>query len=224
MPQIILVHGLWMNGVEMMLLRYRLRRLGYQVTQFSYRSRGQTLLQNAARLNKLADTVSQVQCQQAGNRHDALHFVAHSLGGLLVRQLFHNYPQQCFGRVVTLGTPHQGSVVVRRLSRYRLWRPLFGESLHGLLGDVPSWHSNHEIGVLAGSLSVGVGSIIFRLPRPNDGAVVLAETPLDGMTDYKVLHVSHMSMLILPIIATEIHQFLSTGSFLRQSSRSIQKP
>jgi len=213
MPHIILIHGMWMNGVDMTLLRFRLRRYGYQVTQFSYPSVRQTLAQNAVRLNSLAETITQSPRHLPDN--NTLHFVAHSLGGLLVRQLFHDYPQQRPGRVVTLGTPHQGSVVVRRLSHYRMWRSLFGKSLHhGLLGDVPAWQSDHDIGVLAGSLSVGVGNVLSRLPQPNDGTVALSETPLNGMADYKVLRISHMSMLLLPAVAREVHQFLSTGVFL----------
>jgi len=214
-PHIILVHGMWMTGIDMSLLRYRLRRYGYQVSLFSYPSVRLSLTQNAERLNKFVQSIARSQC--GAHSGDALHFVAHSLGGLLIRQLFHDYPQQRPGRVVTLGTPHQGSMVVKRLSRYRMWRALFGKSLHhGLLGDVPAWHSDHEIGVLAGRLSVGMGNLVSHLPRPNDGTVALVETPLNGMSDYKVLKITHMSMLVLPIVAREVHQFLSTGTFVDQ--------
>jgi hypothetical protein len=140
--------------------------------------------------------------------------VAHSLGGLLVRQLFHDFPEQKPGRVVTLGTPHRGSFVAGRLHNHFWGRLLLGGSLQqGLLGDAPAWDSRHEIGVIAGNRGIGIGKILTRLPKPNDGTVVLAETPLSGMADYVVLPVNHIGLLFSKSVAEQVVQFLSKGVF-----------
>jgi pimeloyl-ACP methyl ester carboxylesterase len=204
MPKIILIHGMWMNGVDMSLLRYRLRRYGYKVVQFSYSTMRCDLIQSAQQLQQF--------CLK--QKDPTIHYVAHSLGGLLLRHFFHMYHDQRPGRVVTLGTPHSGSLVARKLGRNKVGRHLLGKSLHrGLSGDVPAWNNEHEIGVIAGTLSAGVGRLITHLPRPNDGTVALAEAPLEGMKDYKVMPITHMSMLILPQVVKEVHHFIMTGSF-----------
>lgn len=202
---VVLIHGIWMTGFDMSLLRYRLRRFGFNTRQFSYPTVRCDLIQNAQRLQCFVETI----------QADTIHFVAHSLGGLLLRQFFHDFPQQAPGRVVTLATPHQGSQVARVLQGKRWGRRLLGKSLqHGLLGDVPPWTSDHEIGVMAGRVSMGVGAMVTRLRGPNDGTVLVAETPLPGMTDYKILGVSHAAMLLLPGVAREINSFLTSGKFL----------
>jgi len=189
----------------MCLLRRRLRRAGYRVYQFSYRSVAHELEENARRLN---DFLRQVE-------GECVHFVAHSLGGLVVRRLFHDYPEQRPGRIVTLGTPHTGSYVANRLSRSGLFRKLLGCSLTPLSGDLPSWHGQRELGSIAGSLSVGVGWIVRDLPRPNDGTVAVAETELDKMTDHSVVHTSHMAMLLSRTVAERTLHFLRSGRFER---------
>jgi pimeloyl-ACP methyl ester carboxylesterase len=202
---VVLIHGIWMTGVDMSLLRYRLRRFGFTTRQFSYPTVRCDLQQNAKRLQHF---VADIEA-------DTIHYVAHSLGGLLVRQFFHDFPQQLPGRVVTLGTPHQGSQVARALENKRWGHFLLGKSLHhGLLGDVPPWTSAHEIGVIAGRIPLGVGALVSRLRGPNDGTVLVSETPLNGMADYKVLPVTHMGMMLVSSVAREINSFLTTGKFL----------
>ena len=207
---IVLIHGIWMTGFDMSLLRYRLRRFGFNTCQFSYPTVRSDLIQNAQRLQRFVDTL------HTDNHHaDTIHYVAHSLGGLLLRQFFHDYPQQPPGRVVTLATPHQGSQVARVLENKRWAKCLLGKSLyHGLLGDVPPWTTDHELGVIAGRVSLGVGAMVTRLRGPNDGTVLVDETTLSGMTDYKLLPVSHAGMLLVPSVAREINSFLTTGKFL----------
>ena len=193
-----------MNGMDMTLLRRRLRSYGFKTTQFSYASISKSIKDNAKLLHGFLNNVSDEQ----------IHFVAHSLGGLVLRQLFFDYPQQKPGRVVTLGTPHKSSLVAERFSTNALGRFLLGKSLeHGLLGDVPPWKTKHEIGVIAGDKSLGVGKFFAKLPKPNDGTVAVEETPLEGMKGYKILHVNHMGMVFSKEVAEEVNEFLSTGFF-----------
>jgi len=203
---IILVHGLWMKGQEMYLLRRRLQRAGYRVCRFSYRSVASDLGENAARLNAFLQQVE----------GDTVHFVAHSLGGLVVRRLFHDFPAQRPGRIVTLGTPHSGSYVADRMSRNTLFRRLLGRSLMPLTGELPPWPGGRDLGSIAGTLSAGVGWLVRGLPRPNDGTVAVAETRLDGMTDHLLIHASHMALLFSKEAALQTTYFLQHGRFGRQ--------
>ncbi|MGM0595115.1 MAG: esterase/lipase family protein [Pseudomonadota bacterium] len=200
---IVLVHGLWMKGPEMFLLRRRFRRAGYKVHQFSYRSVARRLAENARRLDAFVQKVE-------GER---VHFVAHSLGGLVVRRLFHDAPRQRPGRIVTLGSPHSGSYVANRLSRSNLIRKMLGCSLPPLSGELHPWSAERELGSIAGSLSVGVGWLVRDLPRPNDGTVAVEETRLEGMSDHTVVRTSHMAMLFSARVANQSIHFLRHGRF-----------
>ena len=200
---VVLVHGLWLTGLEMSLLRRRLRRCGFNPVQFTYPTVRCSLADNARRLQRFVSRLD------AGT----VHFVAHSLGGLLLRQFFHDYPRQRLGRVVTLGTPHAGSAAALRLAQQRIGRLLLGKSLdHGLRGDVPAWSGEREIGVIAGDLGLGLGRLL-GLAGPNDGAVLLSETRLPEMTDYRVFHTSHTGLLFSSEVAQASCAFLRKGRF-----------
>ncbi len=205
---VVLVHGLWMTGLEMSLLRRRLRQCGFLPRQFSYPTVRCSLMDNAIRLQRF---VGQIDAA-------AIHFVAHSLGGLLLRQFFHDYPRQRPGRIVTLGTPHGGSVAALRMAQRRIGRLLLGKSLdHGLRGDVPAWTVEREIGVIAGDLGVGMGRLMgFFADSHNDGVVALSETRLAGMADYHVFHTSHGGLLFSSEVAMAVCTFLHEGRFPRQ--------
>lgn len=202
---IVLVHGLWMKGAEMYLLRRRLQHAGYRVYQFSYRSVARELAENACRLDSFVRRIE-------GER---IHFVAHSLGGLVVRRLFHDFPEQRAGRIVTLGTPHTGSYVANRLSRSGFFRTLLGCSLTPLSGDLYPWPGKRELGSIAGTLSVGAGWVIRDLPKPNDGTVAVEETRLENMTDHLLVHASHMALLLSREVARQTLYFLRRGRFDR---------
>src|SRR5512139_2670910 len=153
---VVLVHGLWMSGAEMFLLRKRLRRCGYRVYQFRYRTVARNIAENARRLQKFLKRIPGSQ----------VHFVAHSLGGLVVRQLFHDFPNQRPGRIVTLGTPHNGSGTARYLAgTSRGWRRALGAALPPLSGHVPAWHGERELGSIAGNLTLGIAWFLKKLPK-----------------------------------------------------------
>ncbi len=208
---VVLVHGLWMTGLEMALLRRRLRRCGFLPCQFSYPTVRAPVVENAARLHGFLQRVSA----------PVVHFVGHSLGGLVIRRFFHDHPPRRPGRIVTLGTPHQGSMVARRLARHGWGRRLLGRSIEGgLLGDLPPWSGTRELGVIAGNRNLGVGLLMPGLARPNDGTVAVAETRLPEAADHVVLPASHMGLLISSAVAQLTCVFLRTGRFLRGPAES----
>lgn len=144
--------------------------------------------------------------------------MGHSLGGILIRALFHYYPDQKPGRIVTLGTPHGGCQVARHLNRSAFWRRMMGKSVAQLLDDVTrQWPlPPREIGVIRGSRSFGMGRFLYRhLPRPNDGLLTVEESDLPGTSDSIVLPVSHTGMLFSRALAYQAGAFLGCGRFVR---------
>ena len=77
-----------------------------------------------------------------------------------------------------------------------------------------------ELGVIAGDKSLGVGRLLARLPRPNDGTVALDETPLEGMQDYLVLNTNHMGLMLSREATDAVISFLHSGRF-PASSRAL---
>ena len=122
---VVVVHGIWMHGVFMRVLAWRLRKLGYQTRCISYRFLTQTPEQNAGHL---AAVVAKVDTP-------VVHFAAHSLGGIVWLHFVNSGAALPEGRTVLLGSPVQGSHVAARLYRRTFGRWLLGRSVEkGLLG------------------------------------------------------------------------------------------
>ncbi len=188
----------------MVLLRQRLSSAGYITRQFSYHSVLDSPAENAGKLNELRQSIAA----------DKIHYVCHSLGGLVVRHLFEMFPGQTAGRVVTLGTPHQPSSAARQLSRIRLGELALGKSTEqGLLGEIPPWDNGHELGSIAGNLRLGLGMIIPGIPEPSDGTVAVEETRFDEMKDHIIINASHFGLLISRHAAKAVLNFINNGNF-----------
>lgn len=202
---VVLVHGLWMPGTEMALLRRRLRACGLRPYQFAYPSVTADLEDNARRLARFVSTIDAQE----------LNFVGHSLGGLVILSLLARYPEPRPGRVVLIGTPFSGCHTARCLSRTSL-RWILGRSREALLTEGRTWAGGRELGVIAGD--VGIGFSLWLSPRPpgpHDGAVTVEETRVPGMTDHIVLKVFHTGMLFSRQVARQVCAFLNSGRFER---------
>ncbi len=201
----VLVHGLWMHGVVMQVQRCYLARMGFETVCYSYPSMRLTLSENADRLAQFARSL----------RAQRIHWVGHSLGGLVILRMFELVPTLPPGRVVLLGVPYGDGYAQRALAASRLGARLLGRSI-GEWVDLkkPDTFPGREIGVIAGSLARGLGRLVARgLPRPNDGVVTVAETELAAACDRIVLPVSHSGMLISRRVARQSGAFLRTGKF-----------
>jgi pimeloyl-ACP methyl ester carboxylesterase len=208
---LVLVHGLWLHGTLMTPLRLRLERRGYRARAYSYPSLRLTLTENAARLARY--------CAQLGAPR--LHLVGHSLGGLVILRMLERGLWTAPGRVVLAGTPYAGSAAAERLRRWPGGAAALGRSLgEWLRQPCAADFGEREIGVIAGNVGLGMGSIFAPgLPRPHDGAVSVAETAVPGMRDRIVLPVNHSGMLVSAAVAREIDAFLRHGAFSRAARR-----
>ncbi len=211
---VVFLHGIWMTGAELALLRRRVRAAGFGVSQFHYHSLRNTPAENARALADFVQTLSA----------PTIHFVAHSLGGIVLAHYFSqglvaSEADSRRGRVVFLGSPLKGSHAARAYASHRLTRPLLGKSLEaGLLGDIPPWPEEVEAGMIAGDRGVGVGSLLFGgLPKPHDGTVAVEETRLESLRGHICVPHSHFSMLLSPEVAEETIHFLRQGRFLRSA-------
>lgn len=203
---VVLVHGLWVHGVVMAPLRHRIARCGYRAVNYSYPSIRLTLTENAERLAQYCRDLAA----------EKLHFVGHSLGGLVVLRMLERAPQSRVGRIVLAGTPYGGSFAAQRLARLPGGHAALGRSVPEWLGRERSQPPSHrDIGVIAGSIGIGLGRLVAPdMSAPNDGAVTVAETRLPGMRDHVVLKVSHTSMLFSPAVARQICAFIRHGAFI----------
>lgn len=204
--RVILVYGLWMNPLTLYPLGHKLERCGFPVTAFRYATVGSPLEENAARLAEVL----------RGERDETLHLVGHSLGGLVILRALGLRRESRVKRVVLLGTPVAGSLAGRNFGRSRTGRWMLGKTLPiWSAPPPPAVPDGVEVGVLAGSLPIGLGRLVARLPRPNDGAVSVAETRLEGAADSIVLPVSHTAMIFSGRAARQVCAFLRNGKFVR---------
>jgi len=207
MTVVIYVHGLWLNGRESLFLRRRIEAtLQAPVHAFSYPSVAATMQNITA---QLADFVVEHGASE-------LHFVGHSLGGLVIYRFLERYPEQVPGRVVFLGTPAVASRAAQGVSRLRWLAPLLGRTVADELLSVRErrWiHADRALGVIAGSRPMGLGQFFTRFEEDSDGTVAVSETRIPGATDAVTLPVSHMGLLLSARVADETARFLQRGRF-----------
>ena len=202
---IIFIHGLFMNGTDMSLLRYRFKKNGYNTFQFSYKSTRYTPFQNA---QKLSEFIELIQSKK-------IYFVCHSLGGIILRHYLSLYPARDLGNVVMLGTPNQISIVAKTLTRWSLGRKLLGGSVgNGLTGILPPWDSKQKLGIIAGYFPVGSEILSPIIKNPNDGTVSIEETRLHGSEDHITLRCSHLGLLFSKKVFLQTKHFLENSSFI----------
>jgi len=201
---VILLHGLWMNGLEMGVLAHRLRRCGYTPITYPYKDWRFSPAQNAAHLQSWMESL----------QTDEVNFVAHSLGGVVLLHLFDRYPRQRPGRVVLLASPVRGSIVAEGMARRDWSRRTLGRSVEqGLLGGAPVWRGHTDLGVIGGTLGLGLGGLFARLQPPHDGSVELQETLLPGAKAHIALRINHMGILLSAEAARQTCAFLIMGRF-----------
>jgi pimeloyl-ACP methyl ester carboxylesterase len=204
--EVVYVHGLWMSGGESLLLRRRLaREFGMEVHPFRYPAAAATMTEITARLQRFVRDL----------RASRLHFVGHSLGGLVIYRFLERYPQQPPGRVVFLGTPSVASRAAVQASHIRLVASLMGRSVADelLRPRDRRWEADRELGIIAGTQALGVGQILAKFDEDCDGTIAVSETQLPGATDHITLPVSHLGMLVSARVARETGGFLQEGRF-----------
>ena len=186
---VVCLHGIWGRGGSLYLIKRHLEReYGMQVLLFSYPSVTGSLDDNAALLSNFL--------HEQGLQ--AAHILGHSLGGVVALRMLKNEPDSIPGRVICLGSPLTGSRAAEMIQRIDWAEPILGNSLPQGVIDEPatSWASEvcrrREVGIIAGSVPIGIGQVTGRFGTPNDGTVAVVETELEGARDHIILEVNNL--------------------------------
>ncbi|HCY87941.1 MAG TPA: alpha/beta hydrolase [Desulfobacteraceae bacterium] len=208
---VILLHGLARTARSMAVMETSLEAAGYHTVNLGYPSTEypvETLAQNA-----IDDALS--NCPQ----DNTVHFVTHSLGGILVRQYLSRQKIANLGRVVMLGPPNKGSQVVDKLKDVPGFKMINGPAGRQLGTDPASIPSRlgpaeFEVGVIAGTRSINL-FLSTLLPGRDDGKVTVENTRLEGMADHIELPSTHPFMMKNKTVVHQTLHFLKHGRFDR---------
>lgn len=208
---VILLHGLARSSGSMRKLEARLADAGHVVVNVDYPSRTTGIEQLSE------EVISSALADPRLRSCDRIHFVTHSLGGILVRAYVAKFGIPKLGRVVMLGPPNQGSEVVDRIGAWKLFKRINGPA-GGELGTGPDSLPNRlgpvdfELGVIAGDRSINwINSAMIK--GPDDGKVSVERTKVAWMKDYVVFHVTHPMIMKNRAVIDATLRFLATGSF-----------
>jgi len=190
-----------------------LRRAGYRTVNLDYSSREKTIEEIAARDFRRGVRL----CEASGA--ERIHFVTHSLGGIVVRLGLKEYRPANLGQVVMLAPPNHGSFVTDRLRDWWLYRRLNGpagqelgteaDSLPNRLGPV-----DYPVGIIAaGEYSWFDAWFASFTGQANDGKVTVESTRLAGMTDFLILPETHSFIMASDEVIGLTISFLRSGSF-----------
>ena len=197
--RVVLLHGLWMPGLAMRWFAARLEARGFATDIFSYAS-----------VSGGPDAAVPRLVQWLRAEAD---IVAHSLGGLIALQALCDAPELPVRRVVCLGSPLKGSGAAAGLLHVPLSALMLGRSAELLQRGFACWEGRAQVGVIAGRVPLGLGSLFGHFDGDHDGTVAVAETRLDGLADHVVVPASHSGLLFSPEAADQAAAFLRDGRF-----------
>ena len=207
---VILLHGLGRTRWSFWRVEQALRRDGYRVINLTYPSQKKSIEEIAK--DYLAPLVA------AESRATKLHFVTHSMGGIVLRSYLRDHVVPNMGRVVMLAPPNAGSELADRLKPTALYRAVNGPAgqqlgVDGLPKALGAWPATAgELGIIAGDVSLNP-LFSATLPGPNDGKVTVASAQLAGMKEFLRAPYSHTWLAWRGAVIAQIKTFLRTGRF-----------
>jgi len=208
---VVLLHGISRTARSFRKMQTALEGTGFVTLNMDYASRRKAL-------EVLAEDIHPAIQRFTDSIDGSVHFVCHSMGGLLARVYIARYRPKDLGRVVMLGTPNSGSEIADRLGHFRAYRAFFGpagqqlgtrrdEAVSVLFPPV-----DYPVGIIAGNRSIYPIVSTF-LPKPHDGRVSVANTKLDGMKDHIVIRTSHPWLVRNSVAIEQAIAFLVEGKF-----------
>ncbi len=211
---VILLHGLARTHFSMLPMQHALSAAGYCVINVDYPSRQLPIEALAFLVIERGLQASRKQCDCK-----TIHFVTHSLGGILVRQYLSQHEIKRLGRVVMLAPPNQGTEAVdflRKVPGYSLLNGPAGLQLGTSPQDVPRKLGavDFELGVIAGKVSLNP-LLSAMIPSPDDGKVSVQNTRVEGMRDFIILPLNHTFIMRSKEAHRQTLHFLRHGQFDR---------
>ncbi len=208
---VVLLHGLARTADAMQDLEDALTAEQFRVANIDYPSREKTI----AELAPGAIEAGIEQCNLAAN--EKIHFVTHSMGGILVRYYLASREIEDLGHVVMIAPPNKGSEVVDALGKmpgFSLINGPAGAELGTSEDSVPL-----NLGAVEFSVGIIAGVKTFNpilsqfLPNPDDGKVSVESTKVEGMADFVTVDASHPFIMNDESVIQYTITFLRSGSF-----------
>jgi len=206
---VILLHGLARSAKSMSKIEKKVTEAGYRVVNIDYPSTEYPIEELAKQIHATV----QLESESATR----VHFVTHSMGGILVRYMESRWPIGNIGRVVMLSPPNQGSEVVDRLGDYALFKRIngpagqqLGKEGGSLLPALPP--VDFELGVITGDRSIN-WILSSMIPGTDDGKVSIESARVEGMKAFKVVHATHPMIMNNGSVIEDILSFLARGHF-----------
>jgi triacylglycerol lipase len=206
---VVLVHGLMRQPASMNKMAAALEMSGYKVVNIGYPSRDHWVKELAA--------IVRQKVEQASADATIVHFVTHSMGGILVRQMHKTKPIEKLGRVVMLSPPNQGSEVVNKLRHLKVFKFVNGPAGQQLGTEADGFIAqlgpvDFDLGVITGDRSINwINSCMIQ--GKDDGKVGTESAKVEGMADYKIVHATHPMILKKKNVIADVISFLRTGTF-----------
>ena len=197
-PRVVLAPGLWMPSAAMVLLAARLAHHGYKAHVFGYSGRS-SYETNVEALAQFA--------------RDKTFFIGHSLGGVLVLDMLNRHPEIPADAVVLMGAPVRGCLAGRRFGRAKVGRWMMGACCSLWEERAARWTRGTPLGVVAGTLPVGLARTFGGLPGLNDGVVRVEETTVEGMTGRALVRRGHSMLIVSRQVGSLVGRFLASGRF-----------
>ena len=209
---VILVHGLIRSRASMLIIGTYLKMKGYIPVYFPYHSTTRPICIHAAKL-------AQFTAKFAKNHPDTvLHFVTHSLGGIIAREALAMLEEKSlkavkqFGRMVMTAPPNRGSARANILSENRI----LSEWIKPL--DELRTPQNSYIHTVRTPKSLEIGIISGRF----DGKVKPYEAELDEAVEHITINAMHTFIMNSPAARKAVLSFLKYGTFSKKSTRNTQ--
>lgn len=211
---VILLHGLARSESSMSILEKALKKNGYEVVNNGYDSRKKSI----EKLGLSAVPNALKSCQQ----ESSIHFVTHSMGGILIRYYLSKHELKNLGRVVMLGPPNKGSEVVdkmRKIPGFSFINGPAGLQLGTAKSSLPKsiGPANFDLGIIAGTRSINL-ILSTQIPSTDDGKVSVENTKLEGMNDHISMPVTHTFMMRNKKVIEQVINYLKHGQFKRQEA------
>ncbi len=209
---VILLHGMGRTHRSMATMAKHLANKGYRVVNLDYPSTRASI--ETLSLGIVAETVQRCRLERPSA---PIHFVTHSLGGILVRQYLQAHGLPPVSRVVMLSPPNQGSEIADLMKDNFLYRWIMGPAGQQLGTGTDA--VSHRLGPVDVPVGIITGDSTLepwfssRVPGPDDGKVSVERARLAEMTDFLVVHKSHGFIMNDPEVIDQAAHFLEHGRF-----------